>query len=220
MYRASRHAFPAAALAAALALSTFGLSASADPSPAPGVRSADAPGVTAPASDRRPAGSETVFDRSLRVDDGRAFDQRLRESGMSDLEIDELTRRQRDHAIRLAYASGDERSIAEIEAQLPESVIAAARGDAPDGVTAQAGSTVYYSCGAGSGVWAQFKVFGSWNAYFETTGGSRTSVQSGHCSDFWNGCVINDAIGGNPSITWRFHKANAFQLGYHFGGCS
>lgn len=220
MYRASRHAFPATVLAVALLLSVFGLSATADPSPAPGVRSADAPGVTAPATDRRPAGAEAVFDRALRVDDGRAFHQRLRDAGMSDSEIDDLTRRQRDHAIRVAYASGDERSIAEIEAQLPETVIAAARGEAPDGVTAQASSVYYYSCGAGSGVWAQFKVFGSWDAYFETTGGSRTSVQSGHCSDFWNGCVITDSIGGNPAITWRFHKVNAFQLGYHTGGCS
>lgn len=171
-----------------------------------------------------PAGaSNSAAERELRVGDGRVYDEFLRGAGYDEAQVRSLKRRQRAAAIRDAYAAGDAKVIAEIEAALPASVIDAAL-DAPEHSTLtaknQVPSYVWYSCGAGAGVTASFRIFGSWWAYFETTSGSRTSTQTGSCSDWWNGCLVTDSVGGNPAITWRFHKMNATQYGYHGGSCN
>ena len=162
-------------------------------------------------------------DRQLRVGDGLVFDEFLRGAGYDEATLSSLKDRQRAVAIRAAYAAGDADAIADIEASLPAAMIKtalAAPSEPKLSAKNQTPSYVFYSCGAGAGVTASFRVFGSWWAFFQTTSGSRTSSQTGYCSDWWNGCLITDSIGGNPSITWRFHEMNATQYGYHGGSCN
>ncbi|MEM8933264.1 MAG: hypothetical protein AAGE94_18895, partial [Acidobacteriota bacterium] len=167
------------------------------------------------------AGTVQLVEHVVQIESGERFDAILLEEGFAAAEVEAYKVAQRRDAVRRAYELDDAAAIAEIEAQLTALEIETARTTpGTSRAPLKAGDWAYSNCSSGQGATSGFRIFGSWTAHWQTSGGSNTSSQTGHCGDWFSGCWITDSISGNPSLAWKRHYAGANDVGAHTADCT